>query len=120
MQVELAQPFRRADRLHCCDFDLEDVAYVLLSTDKVDMVVAPVKISNPPDMRAGWISGEGVVHEVQRAYLLEAPSPDTGCMLVSPIGRGVDGGFFTLDRPLPWGSNPLASSVGCIISPRPS
>ena len=118
MRTHLTRPFKRADRLNCYNFTRDDVAHVLLETDKVDLCLNEVELSDyPRELNPLWINGVGRIHEVKRAHLLKAPSPRTACFLVSPERNILDDYPINQNFPLAWGTNPIADSIGCFELP---
>lgn len=104
----LQRPFRRADTVDCYDFPREDMVYILMESDKIDLGILEVEL----DDRSS-IDYDETAHVVYRAHILQAPSDMVGCALISPDGSGFVSNPFTISSPLPRGLNPVASTLAC-------
>lgn len=104
----LQRPFRRADTVYCYDFPREDIVYIVMESDKIDLGILEVEL----DDRSS-IDYDETAHVVYRAHILQAPSDTVGCALIRPDGSGFASDLFTISRPLPRGLNPVASTLAC-------
>ena len=104
----LQSPFSRADTIYCYDFPREDIVYMLMVTDKIELGILEVELDDRTS-----IDYDETAHVVYRAHILQAPSDMVGCALVGPDASGFVSDLILISRPLPRGLDPLASTLAC-------